>query len=82
VDADHSHSVLIKYPLYLRESAYHISVLKNGQPIYSTWGLPTPYNDIPFVVNDNEAVYTMKIYHNELVASIMVELHRLKTKIL
>lgn len=81
VDGDHSHKIVMKYPLYLRESAYRISILKDGQPIYSTWGLPTPYNDISFVVNDKKAVYTMKIYHNELIASIMVQLHGFKTKI-
>ena len=81
VDADHSHKVAVKYPLYLRDSAYRISILKNGQPIYSTWGLPTPYNDIAFVVNDREALYTMKIYHNDVVASAMVQLIKWKRKI-
>lgn len=81
VDGAHSHIVSMKYPLYLRDSAYRISILKNGQPIYSTWGLPTPFNDINFVVNDKEAVYTMKIYHNELLSSSLVKLHKLKTKI-
>lgn len=81
VDGDHVHQVFVKYPLYLRESAYRISILKNGQPIYSTWGLPTPYNDIAFIVNDRDAVYTMKIYHNDLMSAAMVQLHKWKRKI-
>lgn len=70
-DAEHLHKVTVKYPLYLRDSAYRISILKNGQPIYTTWGIPTPYNDIPFTVDDKSAVYTMKIYHNPALYKIM-----------
>lgn len=82
VDANHSHTVNIKYPLYLRDSAYRISVLKNGQLVYNTWGLPTPFNDIRFVVDDKQAVYTLKIYHNELAYNIMTKLHSAREKIL
>lgn len=64
IDGFHPHRVAVKYPLYLRDSAYRIAVLKNGQVIYSTFGLPTPFNDISFVVDDGEAAYTMKVYHN------------------
>ncbi|MCE5285930.1 MAG: hypothetical protein LLG02_08810 [Pelosinus sp.] len=67
VDASRPHKVTVKYPLYLRDSAYRISILKNGQPIYTTWGIPTPFNDICFNVDDKTAVYTMKIYHNPTV---------------
>jgi len=81
VDANHSHTVNLKYPLYLRESAYRISVLKNGQIIYNTWGLPTPFNDIRFNVDDNQAVYTLRIYHNELVFDIMATLHAARARI-
>jgi len=81
VDDNHSHIVSVKYPLYLRQSAYRISILKNGQPIYSTWGLPTPFNDISFKVNDKQAVYTMKVYHNDLISLLMVQLHNIKAKI-
>jgi hypothetical protein len=81
VDRYHSHTVAVKYPLYLRDSAYRISVLKNGQPIYSTWGLPTPYNDILFTVDDKTAVYTLKIYHNELASKFITQIRSLKEKI-
>ena len=81
VDTNHSHTVTIKYPLYFRDSAYRISVLKNGQLVYNTWGLPTPFNDIRFVVDDKQAVYTLKIYHNELASKMMTYLHAAKTKI-
>ena len=80
-DVNHSHTVNIKYPLYLRDSAYRISVLKNGQLLYNTWGLPTPFNDIIFNIDDKQAVYTLKIYHNELVFKIMSQLHAARTKI-
>jgi len=81
IDDNHRHTVTIKYPLYLRDSAYRISVLKNGQPVYSTWGLPTPFNDIRFVVDDKQAVYTLKIYHNELVYNMMSRLHAIKARL-
>lgn len=81
VDANHSHIVNIKYPLYLRDSAYRVSVLKNGQVIYNTWGLPTPFNDIRFIVDDKQAVYTFKIYHNERVFKIMTTLHAARERI-
>lgn len=80
-DNNHIHSVKMKYPLYLRDSAYRISILKNGQPIYSTWGLPTPFNDILFTVDDKTAVYTLKIYHNELASKLIMQIRTLKEKI-
>jgi len=82
VDANHSHTVTIKYPLYLRDSAYRISVLKNGQLVYNTWGLPTPFNDIQFSIDDKQAVYTLKIYHNELAYNMMAIWHATRAKIL
>lgn len=81
VDAEHSHKVSMKYPLYLRGSAYRISILKNGSPIYSTWGLPTPYNDINFVVDDREAIYTMKVYQNETILDVLSAVRRIKAKL-
>lgn len=81
VDANHSHIVNVKYPLYLRDSAYRISILKDGQTIYNTWGLPTPFNDIQFAVDDKQAVYTLKIYHNELAYKIMVQLRSIRAKL-
>lgn len=80
-DSNHIHTVNMKYPLYLRDSAYRISVLKNGQAIYSTWGLPTPFNDILFTVDDKTAVYTVKIYHNELASKFITQIRSLKEKI-
>lgn len=80
-DNNHIHSVKMKYPLYLRDSAYRISILKNGQPIYSTWGLPTPFNDILFTVDDKTAIYTLKIYHNELASKFIMQIRTLKEKI-
>lgn len=80
VDANHSHAVTIKYPLYLRDSAYRISILKDGQTVYNTWGIPTPYNDIQFVVNDKQAVYTLKVYHNEFVYKVMVQFRSIRAK--
>lgn len=81
IDAGHAHTVAVKYPLYYRDSAYRISILKDGQPIYSTWGLPTPFNDIRFTVDDAQAKYTLKIYHNELIFSIMTKLHAIREKL-
>ncbi|MDF2634433.1 MAG: hypothetical protein K0R78_1307 [Pelosinus sp.] len=81
VDNNHIHTVNMKYPLYLRDSAYRISILKNGQPIYSTWGLPTPFNDILFTVDDKTAIYTVKIYHNELASKFITQIRSLKEKI-
>jgi hypothetical protein len=81
VDTNHTHTVTMKYPLYLRDSAYRISILKNGQPLYSTWGLPTPFNDIIFTVDDKAAIYTVKIYHNELTSKFIRQIRSLKAKI-
>lgn len=77
-DTAHVHTVTLKYPLYLRDSAYRISILKNGQPVMSTWGLPTPYNDIVFTVDDTKAVYTLKVYHNTLLSRLSGWLHSLR----
>ncbi len=71
MDAAHPHSVAVKYPLYLREAAYRISVLKNGQPVYTTWGLPTADNDIVFTADDKDASYTLEIYHNAFAGRVM-----------
>lgn len=70
IDAGHKHAVSLKYPLYLRDAAYRISVLKNGKPVYTTWELPTPFNDIEFVADDATASYTLKVYHNEILYSL------------
>lgn len=71
VDEGHIHGVKMKYPLYLRDKAYKIEVRKNGQVIMKTWGLPTPYNDIVFSVDDRTATYTMHVYTEELTGKIV-----------
>lgn len=81
IDAAHPHTVTMKYPLYLRDSAYRISVLKNGEPICSTWGLPTPANSITFTVDDGKAQYSLKIYHMRNVARLMAFWQAAKAKI-
>jgi hypothetical protein len=70
IDAAHPHTVAVKYPLYLRDSAYRAAVLKNGRPVYVTWGLPTPANDIVFTVDDREAQYSLEIYHNTVLGRL------------
>lgn len=81
IDQQHQHVVTVKYPLYLRDTAYRISILKNGQPIYSTWGLPTPYNDIQITIDDKQAAYTLKVYHNPLIFRVMTVVHAIKARI-
>jgi len=82
IDSAHPHSLQVKYPLYLRDSAYRISILKNGQPIYTTSGLPTPFNDISFVVDDSKAKYTMHIHHNKYIFRALVWLRSWKEAIM
>ena len=81
MNPDYIHTVSLKYPLYLRDSAYRIAVLKNGQPVYTTWGLPTPFNDIIFQVDDSNADYTLKIYHQKFFCRLIGSLREFKTKI-
>ncbi|WP_346353673.1 hypothetical protein [Azotosporobacter soli] len=78
VDAEHPHTVKVKYPLYHREDAFRVRVLKDGKPIYSTSGLPTPENDIAFLLDDKTASYTLEIWHQETLAKGMRFLQRLK----
>jgi len=70
VDAAHPHKVAVKYPLYLRYSAFRAAVLKNGQPISVTWGLPTAENDIVFTVDDRDARYTLVVWHNDTLGKL------------
>jgi hypothetical protein len=51
----------------LRQHAYKVEIRKNGQMIMKTWGLPTPYNDIAFSVDDATAQYTMHVYADPVV---------------
>ncbi|HWR40088.1 MAG TPA: hypothetical protein VN611_11360 [Patescibacteria group bacterium] len=64
ITVDRPQTVTVKYPLYFRHRAFRVAICKNGRPIYVTWGLPTLEQDIRFVVDDRQAHYTMKIYHN------------------
>lgn len=80
-DAGHPHQVTVKYPLYLRDEAYRIVVLKNGAPVFSTWGLPTPANDILFTYDDSEAQYSLKIYHSPYLAAPLAMLRNAKAKL-
>ncbi|MEG6586211.1 hypothetical protein [Dendrosporobacter sp. 1207_IL3150] len=82
IDKLHTHAVSIKYPLYLRSSAYKVSILKNDQLIYTTWGLPTPYNDIEFSVDDRSAKYTLKVYQSETIHMIVNQIRSIKQKII
>lgn len=81
IDQNHQHIVSVKYPLYHRDNAYRIIILKNDQQIYSTWGLPTPYNDIEFTVDDAQARYTMRIYHNDTLFWLLDKVHYLREKV-
>lgn len=82
IDAAKPQQVSIKYPLYLRDSAYRVTILKNGSEVYSTSGVPTPYNDIVFTVDDKSASYSLKVYHNRTVLQIIELWRALKSKIL
>jgi hypothetical protein len=62
VDSRHIHTVSVKYPLYLRDHAYRVEIRKNNQTIMKTWGLPTPFNDVVFSVDDATAKYTLHVY--------------------
>ncbi len=81
VDRLHPHQVSVKIPLYLRDSAYRAVILKNGEPVFSTWGLPTPYNDVQFIVDSKEDQYSLKIYHNDVLATITRYITAIKNKI-
>jgi hypothetical protein len=81
VDAGHVHSVTMKYPLYLRDKAYKIEVRKNGKVIMKTWGVPTPFNDIVFPVDDRTAAYTMHVQANEWTGKIVKMMRSLWQKI-
>ena len=71
IDSLHQHTVKLTYPLYLRDSAYRIKILKNGETIYSSWGLPTPDNTIAFGVDDRQAKYTLRVYENRFIYKIV-----------
>lgn len=61
IDERHHHTVTVKYPLYLRESAVKVEILRYGEVIRTVTELPTLYNDIDFVV-DRAGQYTMRVY--------------------
>jgi len=70
-DNRHIHQVSVKYPLYLREKAYKVEVRKDGCTIMHTYGLPTPFNDVIFPVDDKEAKYTLHVYTDPTTAKIV-----------
>lgn len=80
-DAVRPQTVRVKYPLYLRDSAFRISILKNGQTVASSWGYPTPDNDVTFTVDDKNANYSIKIYHNKEILRVMHYWQGIKSKI-
>lgn len=77
VGPERRHEVRVKYPLYLRETAYRIVVSKNNSPILTTWGVPTDGNEVAFAWDDREAVYTLRVYRNSWLAAANVRLHQL-----
>ena len=81
IDPTHPHAITVKYPLYLRESAFCVSILKDGNPIVTSWNLPTSGNDVSFTVNDAQAQYSLRIYHNNYLAKIQMLAGKLKAKI-
>lgn len=81
IDQAHAHIVKLTYPLYLRDSAYHIKILKNNETIYAAWGLPTADNSVKFAVDDRQAKYTLRVYENKLIYK-MINSYRLLKNIL
>lgn len=81
IDAAHPHIVRVKYPLYQRDGAFRIRVLKNGQPIYSTWGLPTAANDVEFTLDDRNAEYALEVWHNEPAAKLIRGVQHWRTRL-
>lgn len=80
-DDRHIHDVSIKYPLYLRDKAYKVEVRKNDHIIMSTYGLPTPYNDVVFSVDDMNARYTLHVYTDPVVGKFVKIIRWLRSKI-
>jgi len=74
-DSARPQQVRVKYPLYLRDSAYRIAILKNGAEVFSAFGVPTRDNDIVFTIDDKNASYSMKVYHSRTILT-MIELWR------
>lgn len=70
IDSQHRHTVSIKIPLYLRDSTYKAQILKNGVPIASQWGRPSPDNNISFLLDESKAIYTLKVYHLDAIAQV------------
>lgn len=81
IDAAHPHKVAVKYPLFLRYSAFRAAVLKNGQPVSVTWGLPSPENDVVFTADDRDAKYTLVVYHNDTLGKLSSLWHLARTKL-
>ena len=67
-------AVQVKYPLNLRNSTYKIEILKNDEVIATDNNLPNEDNAIKFTVDDKNAKYSMKIYHNRLIFTLLGKL--------
>ena len=70
VDSYHQHKVRMKIPLYLRDGTYKVEILKNGISVASHWGRPSADNDVAFILDDKNAVYTLKVYHWDALAAL------------
>ena len=66
--------VKVKYPLRFRQSAYKIEILKNNEVISLHNNLPSSDNAVEFIVDDKTAKYSMKIFHNKLIFTLLGKL--------
>ena len=66
--------VKVKYPLRFRQSAYKIEILKNNEVISLHNNLPSADNAVEFIVDDKTAKYSMKIFHNKLIFTLLGKL--------
>ncbi|MCX7970383.1 MAG: hypothetical protein N3A57_02285 [Negativicutes bacterium] len=62
IDSLHPRSLTVKFPLHLRDTAWRVRVLKNGQTIADYWRLPTQFNDVAFVADDRQAEYRLQVF--------------------
>lgn len=64
-------AVRVTYPLSLRDAAYKIIIMKNGWPIQIENQLSRDENHIAFAVDDMNAQYSMRIYHNAWICRLL-----------
>lgn len=67
----YQHPVIVKYPLWLRDTAYAAAICKNGKIIAYYNQLPTTDNDLKFVYNDRSAVYTLRVWHDKRIKALL-----------